>query len=268
MTIALVLLATLGLLAALVLGLHSHQLARMQSSADQSSPLPPLGAAEGSEHDWVPRPPSVDGELYPGVQSPRQARDGAPSPTETAAIRDEDPDRSGGGEAGPAPAGEDAGMDGSPLDSWLQQAGQLKKNHDLDGALALCAANFPLWSAYQQAVLIHRARIRELASQDLPIESELSSLYRLAAVAALLHDQVPGLPHLALPQLRKIDLQAASALPMPYAEIGYSRLRLIRKTDVRLMLKLWGDPAAHLKPREYHAQVWRRLANTEQAPLF
>lgn len=153
-------------------------------------------------------------------------------------------------------------------ESWQGHVAELKKNDSLEAALQVCVQALPLWSAYQQATLIHRARIKQLAQDGEAIDKELKALYRLAAQASFLHDRVKGLPNLPLSQLKKVDLEEVASLDMPYEEIGYNELRLIKKTDIKLLLESWGKPHSHLKPRELHADTWKNLIARRQTTLF
>lgn len=153
-------------------------------------------------------------------------------------------------------------------ESWQDQVAELKKRHRYDEALQICRQEFPLWSAYQQASLVHRARIKQLGQADQDINGELSALYRLAAQASFLHDRVKGLPNLSLAQLKQLDLSAVAELEMPYQHIGYTELRLIKKTDIKLLLDKWGKPDAHIRPRELHPDAWKELCGETQSTLF
>ncbi|MEZ5492119.1 MAG: hypothetical protein R3F50_17690 [Gammaproteobacteria bacterium] len=156
----------------------------------------------------------------------------------------------------------------SDVDNWQEQVQELKKQDRLDDALKLCQEQLPLWSAYQQASLIHRARLKLLSQEGRDIEGELKELYDIAAKASFLHDRVKGLPNLPLSQLKRVDLDEVESLEMPYEQIGYNELRLIKKTDIKLLLEKWGKPQAHIKPRELHAETWKSLIARRQTTLF
>ncbi|MCB1669813.1 MAG: hypothetical protein R3F41_19215 [Gammaproteobacteria bacterium] len=158
--------------------------------------------------------------------------------------------------------------DADNIENWQEQIGELKRLDRLDEALRICQEQLPLWSAYQQASLIHRARIKQHSQDGQPIEEELRALYNLAAQASFLHDRVKGLPNLPLSQLKQVDLEEISRLEMPYPQIGYNELRLIKKTDIKLLLECWGKPKAHLKPRELHGETWKSLIARRQTTLF
>jgi len=153
-------------------------------------------------------------------------------------------------------------------ESWQERVAELKKQERFDEALQVCRQEYPLWSAYQQASLIHRARIKQLSQENQDITEELSALYRLAAQASFLHDRVKGLPNLSLAQLKLLDLSPIAGLEMPYPQIGYTELRLIKKTDIKLLLDKWGKPATHIRPRELHTEAWKDLCGNTQSTLF
>lgn len=225
-------LGLLGLLVALVFALHHYQLSAAQSQVDRSLPLPPIGTGAGQRHTR-----SIGladgGHLESNVAPPRQP---ATPAAEMPAVR-------------------------PPEGNWLEQVNELKRQGRRAEALAVCRKAFPLWSAYQQASLILRAEIKsELAAGRSPAAG-LKELYQLAAVAGLLHDRVKGLPSLTAAQLKHLDLSRVQALPMPYGDIGYLSLRLIKKSDIKLLLELWGKPDSHLSPREFHRDFWAQLAD-------
>ena len=153
-------------------------------------------------------------------------------------------------------------------DSWQERVAELKKQGRLDEALDVCRQEYPLWSAYQQASLIHRAKIKQPDQNEAGVVNELAALYKLASEASFLHDRVKGLPNLSLAQLKLLDLSPIEELEMPYSKIGYTELRLIKKTDIKLLLDYWGKPETHIKPREFHADTWRTLCGDTQSTLF
>ena|GEM_PF-1148889 len=153
-------------------------------------------------------------------------------------------------------------------ESWQDQVAELKKQDRFDEALDICRREYPLWSAYQQASLIHRAKIKLLSQANQDVSGELKALYRLAAEASFLHDRVKGLPNLSLAQLKLLDLSPVAELDMPYQKIGYTELRLIKKTDIKMLLEKWGKPESHARPRELHVEVWKNFGGDTQSTLF
>lgn len=218
----------LALVILFIVLLHRSQLTAAQSHADRSLPLPPLQKPGLQE-----RSPGLAGKkaihLLPAPPPAVRLTDITPRPAE--AVKPQS-------------------------STWLERVAELKKQGKTEEALVLCRQTYPLWSAFQQASFIYRSRIKLCQSAGNPYGDYLAELYRLATVAAFCHDRVKGLPNLTLAQLRKLDMASILALPMPYDKIGYLQLRLIKKSDIRLMLALWGKPEEHLNPRQLHAGTW------------
>ncbi|MEX2131418.1 MAG: hypothetical protein WD772_08010 [Pseudohongiellaceae bacterium] len=226
-------LAALGLLVLLVIALHRHQLSAAQSLVDRNLPLPPIGLQIGQRRTSITpvqsEPPAVEPAVAESVVT------GNPTSTKGQAPRK------------------------SAQANWLTQVAELKKAGRRADALTLCLKALPLWSAFQQASLLLRANIKAIQAANQPIEEDLKKLYQLTAVAALLHDRSKGLSSLTSAQLKRLDLTEILSLPMPYNEIGYLQLQLIKKSDIRVLLDTWGKPAAHLSPRQFHQSLWQSL---------
>jgi DNA polymerase-3 subunit epsilon len=43
-----------------------------------------------------------------------------------------------------------------------------------------------------------------------------------------------------------------------YSEVGYKHLPLLNKTDVKRLVAAFGEPRAHLNPRDLHRDIWER----------
>jgi hypothetical protein len=227
---------------------------RSGSEAADRDSNPTHGSAPTLERTAIPRrervessPPGESSDKPDTITAPQQSVDGEAPVARQAA---------GATEAGDTP------------ENWSERVAELKKADCLGEALEICRLAFPLLSAYQQATLIHRARIKKLSAGDTNFEDELSALYRTAAQASFLHDRVRGLPHLTLSQLKGADLTVMDELELSYNTIGYSELRLIKKTDIKLLVDHWGEPASHALPRAVHAAVWEHLARQQQSTLF
>ncbi len=258
-TIALSSLIILVLLTLLVIGLHRHQLSVAQHNADNLNPLPPLdnidfnGEATLLHFDALPDKPTTNPGQREYKEFLRPGFEQAVSLAEEGFAREE---------SSPLFTGDDVVMSDSPLvsGSWLKQIAELKRLSRFNEALKICRQKYPHLSAYQQAISIHRARIKTL-SLTIDKSEELLSLYRLSVEASFLHDQAKGLPNLTPKQLKQVDRSGISNLDMPYQKIGYSELRLVKKTDIKLLLEMWGRPQYHAKPREFYAKIWRDLCS-------
>ena len=233
---------TVGLLGILVFILHKHQLSETESNADKILPLPPLDAMV--EKESTPQFDTKSEKTLPPHLVVSDSRNEIKYPVTNVTAEVENAN-----------------------EHWSDKVSRLKKANRFAEALAACETAYPRWSAFQQAVLAHRARIKELQQLEQPIDEDLLALYRLTAIAEFLHGRVKGLPDLSLAQLKLINLDVLQNLEMPYNSIGYLELRLIKKTDIRLLLDKWGKPESHQSPRQFYSSSWLKLASS-QTTLF
>ena len=231
------------LLGVTVYGLHRYQTMEVEYTVDRSMPLPPLEAEPEVESDiagHAPNPPA--GKADAGDGRAGQAR--ADSRKEAGSSHK--------GKARPR-----------NTQAWLAEVNALKSDGDMAAALSRCRREFPLWGAYNQACIILRAQLKETPASDPREDALLRELHTLAATAELLHDKSGDTPTLSLGQIRQLDLSQLDELDFPYAAIGYAHLRLIRKSDIRLMQARWGRPEQHQLPRQYHQGWWQAFTATQ-----
>ena len=145
----------------------------------------------------------------------------------------------------------------APRSTWMSEVASNKSQGNFTAALALCEHEFPLWSAFNQACIILRTTIKPLAEGEPEKLNLLTKLYQTAAKAELLHEKSAHNAHLPLAQLKQLDLDELDGLSFNYDDIGYANLRLIKKSDVKLMLSVWGRPAQHSTPRSIHQAWWQ-----------
>lgn len=219
--LALLLIAiTIALLSLIVYGLHKYQTMEVEFSADRILPLPPL-----------------DKNLRkPGKSSP-----GRP---EVKALQRHTPAT---GPAGSADAPD-----------WRTRVSALKQAGDRAAALAVCESAYPAWGAFNQACVLLRSQLGASQNSTKQKHDNLMRLYQTAALAELLHDKSSEFVALTARQRQRIDLKAATKLAMPYLDLGYVHLRLIRKQDIKLMRTRWGRPSKHQSPRQLHRDWWRK----------
>lgn len=204
------------LLGITVYGLHRYQTMEVEYTVDRSTPLPPLDAERDPKTGKEVRG-SAESEAKPGPSKNKVAKS-----TQT----------------------------------WLNRVAALKKTGNLEQALAVCEQEYPLWGAFNQACIIERLKIKDENADDEARARGLQRLYQLAVTAELLHDKSDGSDHLTLNQLKALDLSKVNELKHDYNQIGYAHLRLIRKSDIKIMLSTWGRPEQHELPRAYHQTWW------------
>lgn len=139
---------------------------------------------------------------------------------------------------------------------WKQACKEYRQAHQFDQALAAADFAWPQAQSYEQAALTIRAAIKQTpASDSSVIEKWLWALYRVAAESSLLHDRLPeqansrrsqSSPPFTREELHHIEL--------PWQEIGANELRLLTKTDRKMMVQFWGEPMHHVSAKHWHNQ--------------
>lgn len=224
---------------ATVYGLHRYQAMEVEYTVDRTMPLPPLH--EGFQAGVSAR----SGSNKPHTEILTQKRDN--SEVERAAPR----------QRGPAPEPKSS--------AWQARVNAAKKSGNLDLAYQICVDNYPLWGAYNQACIILRSRLKSMKLSRAESETLLRELYRSAVVAELLHDKSEGAEHRTLNQLKQMPLSALAETEFDYSTIGYAELRLIRKSDVKLLQNHWGRPETHQLPRQAVPELWQSLTEDHSA---
>lgn len=223
---------------ATVYGLHRYQAMAVEYTVDRTMPLPPL-------HEG----------FQAGINARNSSKPQANIPSEkqnTPEVERAVPRQSG-------PASEPRSS------AWQARVNAAKKSGNLDLAYQICVDNYPLWGAYNQACIILRSRLKSMKLSHAERETLLGELYRCAVVAEMLHDKSEGAEHRTLNQLKQIPLSLLTEREFDYSQIGYAELRLIRKSDVRLLQKHWGRPESHQLPRQADPELWQTLTGAQPA---
>ena len=90
---------------------------------------------------------------------------------------------------------------------------------------------------------------------------ELALLYWLAAIDSF------SIPYSKLLQqpgynvIESIPGNVIRILPFSYFELGYEKLSLLNKTDIKWCIEAWGESHAHTTLHEIHNDIWRNYEN-------
>ena len=216
----------LTLLGLTVFALHKYQTMEVEFNVDRSLPLPPLygdnDADQANQKASATKPVQEFGSKRTVVSKPSKEK-----------------------------------VANTSAKSWQESVTKLKNDGKYAEATALCEQQLPLWGAYNQLCMLLRSEIKGAKLEPASREERLKRLFTTAAIAEFLHDKSSGNAKPNLQKLQELDLQQLASLDFPYSEIGYAHLRLIRKSDIKHMVELWGRPNAHLTPREFHRDWWQ-----------
>lgn len=240
MMVALSLLFSLMLLTGIIYVLRRHQHKVLQDVVDREQPLPPLPREANRDID------SAIPNETPDLTAPAATGESAPEP---------DPTTDFAPDCEPRPAPELTAARTGDSKQWREKSQALREAGAYEAALSACKMGWPRWQSYQEAARVIRAAIRASAPEDRDIW--LERLYQLAGQASFLHDKVPDMPDPNWQTLaQRFDPADVTALEMPWNTLGYQQLRLLTKSDIKLLTKTRNEPKTHQSARILHRKQW------------
>ncbi|MDO8908861.1 MAG: hypothetical protein Q7W55_10240 [Pseudohongiella sp.] len=220
------------LIALIVTGLKTHQQQRHKDLAERDHSLPPLDV--GAEH--LPDKLRADvAEAYAPAEEPENAV--------------AEPEVGYGRQT-------IAEATSNWKEDWKEECKQHRQAQRFEMALLCSDRAWPQSQSYEQAALTLRAAIKQARDNNSPdADKWLSALYRAAAESSMLYDKSPGEPDLRWQAIaRSFSRTEVSQIDLPWVKIGANELRLLTKTDRKLMTQAWGEPEQHISARAYKNQ--------------
>lgn len=150
----------------------------------------------------------------------------------------------------------------------------LRHRHDLDAGefwadriksyrgepverLRIAVESLPLPGAFREATIATRALIREKRKENQKFDEELALLYWLAAVNSFSVPYSEVLQQPGYNVVESIPGKVLKSLPFTYDELGYEKLEILNKTDVKWLKEAWGEPVSHNTLNDLHKDVWK-----------
>lgn len=135
--------------------------------------------------------------------------------------------------------------------NWKERCKIFRNKKQFQQALAAAQEAWPQWQSYEQTAITLRSMIKELESSEKEkMDALLHTLYRKASEASFLYDRTVGQTtprwQTIAQTTTKHDLEKLS---FAWQSLGYRELKLLTATDVKNMIKLWGEPDHHLSAR-------------------
>lgn len=124
--------------------------------------------------------------------------------------------------------------------------------------LSMAMNNFPLPAAFLEASIALRSLIRQKKKDKNPFIDELSLLYWFAAINSF---SIPYSSHLKQPGYNVIESipgHIIKTLPFSYFELGYKKLELLNKTDIKWCVEMWGEPDNNTTLHQIHKDIWQK----------
>lgn len=137
---------------------------------------------------------------------------------------------------------------------WADQIKEYKE--EPEKRLSLALNNLPLPAAFREAAIAIRAIIRSKRKVNEDFEDELTLLYWLAAIRSFMLDYAPRLEEPGYNVIESIPAKRMRSLNYDYSELGYNKLSLLNKTDVKWLTKAWGEPTTHRTLNDIHRELW------------
>lgn len=219
---------SLLLVALIVIALKNNQQRRLEDLADREQSLPPLSDNNAAHQ--------VDALPVPDSSPAHEAAPPQPVP-ESPSVQDA--------------TEQQVDTSGQPALDWKQICREHRQAQQFEQALSAAELAWPQAQSYEQTALTIRAALKQTPPADLQsIEHWLTRLHRAAAECSLLHDKLPEDIHsrrrsgdvdFTREELRHVEL--------PWQEIGSEKLKLLTKTDRKLMIQLWGEPLQHVSAK-------------------
>ena len=122
--------------------------------------------------------------------------------------------------------------------------------------LRLALSNLPLPAAFREAALATRTLIRQFRQEHRPYDDMLAFFYWLAAVYSFPLAYSEKLKEPGYNILETIPGKKVISLPFSYLQLGYEKLDLLNKTDIKWLMESWGEPNAHTTMNALHRSLW------------
>lgn len=139
-------------------------------------------------------------------------------------------------------------------EDWKEKCRAHRSAQQYQMALLCAETGWPQSQSYEQTALTIRAAIKKTISDDSSnLEKWLAALHRAAAESSLLYDKIPGEPEVRWQSIAKTHArQDISQIELPWDKIGANELKLLTKTDRKLMIQTWGEPSQHISAKVYY----------------
>lgn len=116
----------------------------------------------------------------------------------------------------------------------------------------------PLPAAFREAALGLRAVIREKSKNGQVFEKELEDLYRIAVWRSFSRPYSERAKITGFRILERIPGGVIANLDYNYQDMGYEKLELLNKTDIKYLVELWGEPKTHKTLLDVYTHIWEK----------
>ena len=148
------------------------------------------------------------------------------------------------------------------IDTGAFWADRIKQYRNEPGKrLEEAIAHIPLPAAFEHAAVALRAIIRSKRKLSEPYANELGLLYWIAAVNSFTLPYAERLKQPGYNVIASIPGERIRALSVDYRTLGYSKLNLLTKTDIKWLIATHGEPQSHATLNQLHRALWDEYEN-------
>lgn len=143
-------------------------------------------------------------------------------------------------------------------------ADEIKKSRsEPEKRLSLALKNLPLPHAFKEAAIALRAiiKLKKVDSDLTSITDELKALYQLAVINSFMIPYAENLKEPGFNVMESVPGKLLFNLPVDYYQIGYEQIELLNKSDIKLLIKVYGEPESHTTLHELYKNIWIEYEN-------
>lgn len=145
-----------------------------------------------------------------------------------------------------------------PNTGFLSWSNYIKKHKDNPAKRYEVAQAFLPWPlGFKESILALRAIIREKKKAEMGFEPELQALYKLAAWESFCPKHSDRLDEAGFKIFDVYPGGNVASLNIDYNELGYAELKLVNKTDSKLLVEMYGEPKNHSTLNELYPEKWQ-----------
>ncbi|KTD70378.1 hypothetical protein Lste_0629 [Legionella steelei] len=151
---------------------------------------------------------------------------------------------------------------------WADQIKEYKnKPHE---RLQTAINNLPLPAAFREGITALRTIIREKKKNNMGFNNELKLMYWLAAIDSF---SIPSSERCNCPGyniIESIPGKEIKSLTFEYDTLGYKHLKLLKISDIKLLVSSWGQPSNHTTLHKIYQPLWHEyeLAYLKKHPFM
>jgi hypothetical protein len=158
-----------------------------------------------------------------------------------------------------------------PVEFWVDRVKRLKKEGCDKKVIAICENNLPLPAAFKELMIALRKAIAKFHKECRDTDNLLNKLYDNAVYyrflfaypTVMLSSKVSQIEILRVyPSFNVAEIAhkkgARHVIKSIYSDIGYHYLELLNKTDIKWLVKAWGEPINHADPKQIYLMEWNR----------